>query len=306
MNEFLLVLSIMGGILGVSSKNWTEASIEHCAFYREGKCLSCDETEAIPVGYKENCDQCPNRVAIYVAEGFVSAWQCVLSENGTSEMLGTSMPVEISQKKCPQERPLQDIVGNCYSCESEEPVRIGYWKKERLCGTRRYFVPDDLVDKSEKCPEREEILDAEMCFHCGGIPNENGCDVDGFAKTCTKNDDCASEAWCYPLKMTVSSESGFCTPKTREQWICSETDGYTQKTAKEFCERQGAHLPSLQEIEEDKEKALVACPTNDMWTFFSPDGAVWLESFDLAFLFTREGETDKIGGHSFYALCHKN
>ena len=76
--------------------------------------------------------------------------------------------------------------------------------------------------------------------------------------------------------------------------------------AQEFCKRQGAHIPTLDEIETADEDLSVLCPTLDMWTFFSPDGAVWMESFAQEFLFTREGETEKLGGHLYYALCHKD
>ena len=274
---------------------------EECDFYRNGECISCITNQDFPVGYKENCEKCEHKKAYYVEGGLVSAWLCL---DETKEPPVTP-DFEKDITPCPSSRPLKDIVGNCYSCNTEEPVHLLHAGKSLPCQDTRYILPDNLTLKSLKCPILEGIHDPEVCLSCHGIWSGQFCTNTGKNNLCKTNQDCPLNQWCFPLKIEVS-EQGICTGQPETKWICSQTDGYDLAATQAFCTRQGAHIPTLEEIEHADENLTELCPTLDMWTFFAPDGAVWLESLTQEFLFTREGETDNLGGHHFYALCHKD
>ena len=285
---------------GVDS--WTENTRE-CAFYRGGWCLACEEEKEIPVGYKENCDICSNRQALYVAEGLIPAWACVLSNQVEDDQENWQpAPVRIDRSGCPFVRPLRDIVGNCYPCDTRMPVRLSDWTAGDVCDNR-YNVPDRYGNKSMLCPPIEEIVDAEMCFHCGGVMLDGFCRTEGENRFCSENSDCKQGEWCYPLKISEVGQKGICTVISEKKWICSETDGYDVEQAKLFCTRQGAHIPTMQELEKELSDVMVACVNNDIWTFFDKENAIWLESFNREFLFTRENEKENLGGNTFHALC---
>lgn len=274
-----------------------------CDFFRDEQCLLCDSNEVIPVGYKENCLRCRNRSAYYVADGLIPAWLCVLTQKDEPEVLPE---LQRSRTLCPSNRPLKDVVGNCYACDTDEFVRVGQGMEE-VCGFQRYLLPDGWFEKSLKCPNLMKIKNAEICVACGGVVNGELCQKEGTNRFCVTNKECDENEWCYPFQIQKSDgKMGVCVASSVTKWICSETDGYNLKQAQLFCERQGAHLPTLEEIEMADENLEELCPTLDMWTFFEPDGVVWLQSFAQEFLFTREGESENLGGHQFYALCHKD
>ncbi len=132
------------------------------------------------------------------------------------------------------------------------------------------------------------------------------CQSEGVNKFCSENTDCGNGEWCYPLKISKTGEQGICAPMSETNWICSQTDGYDFEQARKFCDRQGAHIPTMQEMEKELSEVLAACVNNDSWTFFDEENAIWLESFNREFLFTRENEKSNLGGNTFHALCRKN
>ncbi len=281
---------------------WIQEQRAKCLFYRDGECITCENENVWPVGYKENC-VCKNRQSFYVEEGLFPAWQCMIENKNNKEELPEIPPISISRKRCPKHHPLRDILGNCYSCGVQQPVRIAHREKGSVCGLKRYILRDQLVDKSMLCPTLSDIQDPFVCVMCGGIVEDGKCLSEGQNHFCHKNEDCTKDEWCFPLYV---GEKGVCTKHTEHRWFCSQTDGYVLETTKDICHRQGMHIPTLDEIEQADEDLSQICPTLDMWTFFFPDGVVWLQSFIEEFLFTREGESDKLGGHTFHALCHKD
>ncbi len=273
-----------------------------CDFFRGKTCITCAFEQEFPVGYKENCNKCPNKTAYYLEGGLTHAWLCLPKEKPLAE----EALIERNNTPCPRSAPLKDAVGNCYACNSEEPVRLlSDTSKHFPCQNKRYLLPDQPTFKSLKCPVLANIQDPEVCIACQGIWQENHCTKTGKNAFCKNNDDCPQDQWCFPFRIS-GKHSGICTHHPLTRWICSQTDGYDLESAKHFCARQNAHIPTLDEIATADEDLSQLCPTLDMWTFFAPDGVVWLESFTQEFLFTREGESDKLGGHQFYALCHKD
>lgn len=274
---------------------------KQCLFYRAGQCITCDTEQDFPAGYKENCENCINKKAHYVEGGIVSAWLCL-----TNEQEPEIEPIlKRDTTPCPDFMPLKDIVGNCYSCDTKEPVRLIPSQKHFPCQENRYILPDDLTLKSLICPTLEDIHDPEVCISCHGVWQGESCTNKGKNIFCETNEDCPQNQWCFPFKIE-RSQKGICSNLPETKWICSQTDGYDLQTTQAFCAGQKAHIPTLEEIGQANENLAELCPTLDMWTFFAPDGVVWLESFTQEFLFTREGESEKLGGHSFYALCHKD
>ena len=273
-----------------------------CDFFRAGQCLICAFDQAFPVGYKENCEKCSDRTAYYIEGGIIPAWLCAPQNTEISE----DVIIERNNTRCPKSRLLKDLVGNCYSCDTEEIVRLlPSISKNLPCQNERYLLPDSLTLKSLKCPLLENINDPEVCVSCNGIWNGDFCTHLGENTFCHDNNDCPKDQWCFPFKINHKLD-GVCTNLSKTKWFCSKTDGYDLETTELLCARQGMHIPTLEEIEQADEDLNLLCPTLDMWTFFSPDGVVWLESFVQEFLFTREGESEKLGGHTFYALCHKD
>jgi len=302
MRYFILI------VFCIACVSWLIHSVifyKKCDFYRNGQCITCDLDQDFPVGYKENCSKCEHKKAQYVEGGLIASWLCISDQHQTDEENLEDIVIEKDTTPCPSSKPLKDIVGNCYACETPDPVRILHVSKTTPCQKTRYLLPDDLALKSLKCPLFQDIHDPEVCFSCHGIWQGDFCTNVGQTTFCQSNEDCPQNQWCFPFRIN-QQHKGICTKIPETKWICSQTDGYDLKTTQEFCARQNAHIPTLEEIEHVDENLTELCPTLDMWTFFAPDGAVWLESFAQEFLFTREGETEKLGGHHFYALCHKD
>lgn len=294
----VLVLIFMGGYWAYKA---SEQHTKRCLFVRNGQCFQCHQQETVPVAYKENCTLCPNRTAVYIQEGLMPAWQCAVKEK-----VAETAQVERSKAICPFNAPLKDWLGNCFSCEAENPVRVGGKKSKEVCDKKRYHLPDGVAEKSLKCPPIEQITDPEICWQCGGSLNQKGCAPKGKNRFCETNEMCQANEWCYPFKMPTKNKKGVCVRQTEEDWIFTQTDGYDLASVTEFCSRQGMRLPILEEIEQAKQKLLAQAPKTDVWIFFNPNGVVWLKSLEDEFIFTREGESEKLGGHHFYGLCHKN
>ena len=281
---------------------WIQEQRAKCLFYRDDECVMCDTEGPWPVGYRENCS-CKNKTAYYVEEGLFPAWQCM--DKTEQDEMPEIPPVSISATACPKHHPLRDILGNCYACNTPKAVCIAHSNKGSVCGRNRYTLPDGLVNKSILCPTLSDIQDPEICVACGGVVWDGKCFNEGENHFCEQNQDCGENEICFPLRQ-IEGKSGVCAKRPEHKWFCSGADGYDLTTVQEVCSRQGMHIPTLDEIETADEDLSALCPTLDVWTFFAPDGAVWLQSFTEEFLFTREGESDKMGGHTFHAVCHIN
>ena len=275
-----------------------------CAFYRQGRCISCSDSIDVPVGFKENCNRCPDRTVKYVGEGIAPVWICQ-SPDAFTRISGSNVDaVDVATVPCPTDRPLKDLVGNCYECDTSEAVRVAHWSRAKACFGWRYFVPYTLSEKSIRCPKFEQISNPEMCDMCRGGWSKNQCEPDTKSHYCQNNEDCSKEEWCYPFMIERNDYQGICTSKSNSQkWLCSTTDGYSRSLAEKFCARQGAHVPTLEDLMKDKKGALAACPNNDSWTFFDEDKAMYMDYLDKEFLITREGEVGDYGQANFYALC---
>lgn len=152
--------------------------ISKCDFFRDGKCLMCDGPESFPVGYKDNCEKCSERTAYYVDEGLFPAWFCAVKLKEKENVSEVKYIVR-SNDDCPFNRPLKDVVGNCYSCETEENVLVGPREEESVCREKRYRLPDGLLEKSLKCPDFQNISDPEVCVACQGVVTLDGCKTEG-------------------------------------------------------------------------------------------------------------------------------
>lgn len=302
MKQMWLFFVVLVGLLTYQVYDkWITSERAKCFLFRYGECVKCDDVRIIPVGYRENCVVCRNREAYYVDEGLFPAWQCTKEKiDGEVEL----PVVSLSTNPCPKHHPLKDILGNCYACDTDVPVRIAHKGKGAVCDKIRYSLPDQMVEKSVKCPELSAIIDPEVCLACGGNFDVTGCSLKATNHFCTTRADCTENEWCYPLRYIKEGE-GICVSRPTGKWFCSGTDGYDLESTQKICDRLGMKIPTLEAIEHAEEDLSQLCPTLDMWTFFAQDGAVWLKSFADEFLFTREGESDKLGGHAFYALCHK-
>ena len=106
---------IGGGILlmiFVGVETWQIQRFFHqrCAFYRQGKCIACSDSVDIPVGFKENCNRCPERTAVYIGEGTVPAWLCQ-SPDAFTRISGSDVAsVDVSGASCPANKPLKDDI----------------------------------------------------------------------------------------------------------------------------------------------------------------------------------------------------
>ncbi len=299
---FLFLCLIAGGVLVYQEYERTLMR-QRCPFFKDNICFSCDTPEAIAVGYKEQCALCANRTAYYMDEGALPAWQCLITPS--EEQAPKIPPVGRSKTPCPKDKPLKDILGNCHGCDADIPMRLSCKKAAEICQQKRYTLPDGVMFKSLHCPEPERIQNAETCVACGGVVNGGKCQKEGENRFCAHAQECAENEVCVPF-LNKELGAGVCALKPATNWICSATDGYDLASAEAYCAAFDAHIPTLEEIAQADENLAVLCPTLDMWTFFAPDGVVWLDSFTQEFLFTREGESSALSGHQFYALCHKN
>ena len=113
-------------------------------------CYSCDTQEEIRVDTPCNFDKvkecnavCKNREIINTAGG-----------NPPSVL------------KCPEDTPLMDTVGHCWSCDSYENINLQYneWKCEGICKGKRFLSEENCY----KCPSDIRFLSYDACQQCGG------------------------------------------------------------------------------------------------------------------------------------------
>ncbi|MBP5343741.1 MAG: hypothetical protein J6Y85_01510 [Alphaproteobacteria bacterium] len=275
-----------------------------CAFYRQGRCISCSDSIDIPVGFKENCNVCPERSVKYIGEGIAPVWICQSLDAYTRISGSQVATADVATIPCPEDKPLKDLVGNCYACDTPEPVRVAHWSRASMCFGQRYFVLNTLSEKSMLCPKLPNISNPEICDMCQGGWIKNKCLSNTKSRYCQGNGDCLDSEWCYPFMIERNEHQGICTQKSDHQkWLCSTTDGYSRSLAEKFCVNQGGRLPNLDDLMQDKSGALSACPYNDMWTFFDENKAMYMDYLDKEFLITRDAEIGDYGQANFYALC---
>ena len=123
-----------------------------------GHCLSCDEV--LTIRDAKNCDLCQEkRTTIRFARKGKTLDYCALSS-------------------CPPEKPLRDILGNCYSCDEEDEVGVKPGACTNICPNRVEKTPEMYhnvlsFDKGAKLcllPEAEEKSDALIAIK---IKNRN-------------------------------------------------------------------------------------------------------------------------------------
>ena len=266
--------------------------------------MACSESVDIPVGLKENCNRCSDRTVKYIGEGAVPAWLCQSPDAFTRISGSSAVSVDVSGVACPADKPLKDLVGNCYACDTPEPVRVAHWSRAEVCFGKRYFIPHILSEKSMLCPDLNTISNPEICDMCGGGWDQNQCLPHYASRYCSHNSDCLASDWCYPFLLERNQHQGICTARSAgTKWRCSTTDGYSHSAAEKFCANQGARLPTFQDLSTDKKGAMSACPHNDLWTFFDEDKAMYMGYLDKEFPITKEGEVGDYGQADYFALC---
>lgn len=143
-----------------------------------GQCFSCDEPLSIQDA--KNCDICQEkRTKIHIEDENGSVDYCALSN-------------------CPKEKPLRDIMGNCYSCNTEDDILVKAGNCATVCPNRieeTQEMDDDILSinkdskncilntneetntqnstflesniKQSNCPEDKPLMDYQgNCYAC--------------------------------------------------------------------------------------------------------------------------------------------
>lgn len=89
------------------------------------------------------------------------------------EILNTIGGNPSSILKCPDDAPLMDTVGMCWSCNTSESINLQYneWKCNNVCNKKRYLSEDYCV----KCPANLHLLSYDACQQCGGQWKDGMC-----------------------------------------------------------------------------------------------------------------------------------
>ncbi len=287
-------LSLLGvGYLWVIQKG-------KCLFYSQGKCYTCQEEADFLVGLPENCSLCANRFTQYTEYDSLGLWTCSTHKDEIT------LPLSIQNKNCPKEAPLKDILGHCYPCATQQPVRLHH-SKENVCLGKRYLTEFRLSEKSHKCPPVRKIQNPEICLTCQGFWHQEKCIPTQQDKLpfCQTNTDCAPEEYCYPFRYQVQNHTGICRPHTNTKWLFSDTEGYNTSSAHLFCERQGAHLADLHTIRTQQAEILKQAPHSKIWVHFE-EGTLYLDSIKEKYPITNEALENNMDGDNFYVLCQKD
>ncbi len=287
-------------ILGMGTWSWHSVDEKNCLFLYQTHCYTCDEEDIFFVGTPENCAVCPHRISHYVDWDGKSIWGCTKNIEKDFEL------PQVSTNVCPRNYPLKDILGHCYKCTASDAVQINN-NTEMTCQGKRYITNYRNSKKSILCPDLKQIQDPYICISCQGKWQNEECNSISFTPMnfCQKNLDCKPTQWCYPFPYSVYSKSGICRPITPNKWIFSDLDGYTFATAETFCMRQDAHIPSIEELENNAELLLSIIPKTKIWIIFD-EGSLYLDSLKTPFPITREKEFLESGGDNTHALCVKN
>ena len=301
MKHYIPFITVIGAGLGVCL--WRTLHSNHCLFTFQDHCYTCNEYEPYFVGLPENCTICANKQTKYYDWEGKSIWACLNAQS--SEDKEIFYTESINNIPCPKDYPLRDILGHCYSCNTIEPVQIQ--DSKNICQGKRYLTRYRNSEKSNFCPPINQIQNPYICLACQGQWQNEKCVKFSLnsALFCQKNSDCPPNQWCYPCYYPVRSQIGICRPLKTQKWICSDMEGYTYDSAKNFCARQNAILPSFEDLENEAEEALSACPQTNIWVIFD-EGNLYLDSLKTPFPITKEKESIELGGDNTYALCLQN
>lgn len=293
------ILTLMAGIGFFITSKQTNTS---CLFYHQNKCYRENEKDIFFVGLPENCQVFKNKKVQYLEWGDLSIWAC-LAENQTEEAIETPTPVKNSL--CPKDYPLMDVLGHCYSCNTEKAVQVAGFDYS-VCQGKRYLTKFRNSSKSNLCPDLNQIKDPEICWACHGKWVDEKCTTFSLIHEnfCNKNSDCPSNQYCYPFQYKTHHQVGICRPVTNQKWFLSTKDGYTFEDASVFCQRQNAHVPTLVELENEKDEILNTIPDTKKWIHFD-EGMLYLDTLKSDII-TQEKISTVSGGDNSYALCHQN
>ena len=277
---------------------------DECLFTYQNRCYTCQDENVFFVGTPENCTICSQRQAQYTDWDGKSIWACLNTSNLEDENI--EFPEKIFDIPCPKAKPLRDILGHCYDCNTKEPVQI-LNNGKNICPGKRYLTRYRKSEKSNLCPSIHQIKNPYVCTACHGKWQNEKCTLISFTTPnfCQKNSDCKTEQWCYPFPYSVYSKSGICRPIDKSKWISSGIEGYTYESAEIFCTKQNAHLPSFSELEKEKDLVLSNFPNTNIWAIFD-EGSIYLDSLKKHFPITKEKDSIELGGDNTYALCIKN
>ena len=104
--------------------------------------------------------------------------------------------------------------------------------------------------------------------------------------------------------LTIYNKNGICRPVINQKWFCSQNEGFSFNDASIFCQRQNAHIPTLAEIESEKNEVLKTCLNNKIWVHFD-EGMLYLDTLNSDII-TQEKISTFSGGDNSYALCRQN
>ena len=127
------ILTLMAGIGFFITSKQTNNS---CLFYHQNKCYRETEKDIFFVGLPENCQPFKNKNSQYLEWGDLSIWAC-LPENQDEEDIIPSPPVQ--NNLCPKDYPLMDVLGHCYSCNTEQAVQVAGFDYS-VCLGKRYLT----------------------------------------------------------------------------------------------------------------------------------------------------------------------
>ena len=292
------VLTLLAGIVffTVSKTN------NSCLFYHQNKCYNHDEKDIFFVGLPENCQVFKNKNSQYLEWGDLSIWACLPDNMGEEDI---APPVPQKNSFCPKGYPLMDIVGNCYSCQTKQAVQLGSFDYS-VCLGKRYLTKFRNSSKSNLCPDLNQIKDPEICLACHGKWLDEKCVDFSLSEQnfCQKNSDCPTNHYCHPFIYSIYNKYGICRPVINQKWFCSQNEGFSFNDASIFCQRQNAHIPTLAEIESEKNEVLKTCLNNKIWVHFD-EGMLYLDTLNSDII-TQEKISTFSGGDNSYALCRQN
>ena len=116
-----------------------QKSENSCLFYFQNKCYTCDEEDVFFVGLPENCRLCSNKKEKYIESDNKTFWGCLPETFDEENNEITHLPQLDNQSDCPKNYPLKDILGHCYTCQTEQAVQIDGFDYSG-CQGKRYLT----------------------------------------------------------------------------------------------------------------------------------------------------------------------